>query len=337
VEQVEEVQSAKGKVQSQEQKKAEIVNLADIEKEHFQRISTGIEEFDRVLGSGIVQGSVILVCGDPGIGKSTLLLQLALNLNRGPAIASVGNPAHSLTNASVLRSPVAPSDTVACGDSKARNVRGQPPSALPNNVLYIAGEESAQQIKIRADRVVKGANLAILNETDVDAICGVLENIKPSLVIVDSIQTMETSDLTGVAGSVGQVRECAHRLQKIAKRLHIPIFLVGHVTKDGSIAGPKTLEHLVDVVLSLEGDPASNFRVLRAQKNRFGPVDEVGIFEMEESGMVEVKNPSRLFLQERVDAPGSAITATVSGIRPILVEVQALVTKTFLPMPRHNC
>ncbi|KKT81095.1 MAG: repair protein radA protein, partial [Candidatus Azambacteria bacterium GW2011_GWA1_44_9] len=215
-------------------------------------------------------------------------------------------------------------------------VRGQPPSALPNNVLYIAGEESAQQIKIRADRVVKGANLAILNETDVDAICGVLENIKPSLVIVDSIQTMETSDLTGVAGSVGQVRECAHRLQKIAKRLHIPIFLVGHVTKDGSIAGPKTLEHLVDVVLSLEGDPASNFRVLRAQKNRFGPVDEVGIFEMEESGMVEVKNPSRLFLQERVDAPGSAITATVSGIRPILVEVQALVTKTFLPMPRRT-
>ena len=336
VEQVEEVQSAKGKVQSQEQKKAEIVNLADIEKEHFQRISTGIEEFDRVLGSGIVQGSVILVCGDPGIGKSTLLLQLALNLNRGPAIASVGSPAHLLTNASVLRSPVAPSDTVACGDSKARNVRGQPPSALPNNVLYIAGEESAQQIKIRADRVVKGANLAILNETDVDAICGVLENIKPSLVIVDSIQTMETSDLTGVAGSVGQVRECAHRLQKIAKRLHIPIFLVGHVTKDGSIAGPKTLEHLVDVVLSLEGDPASNFRVLRAQKNRFGPVDEVGIFEMEESGMVEVKNPSRLFLQERVDAPGSAITATVSGIRPILVEVQALVTKTFLPMPRRT-
>ncbi|MCL4366390.1 DNA repair protein RadA, partial [Patescibacteria group bacterium] len=158
---------------------------------------------------------------------------------------------------------------------------------------------------------------------------------RPGLVIVDSIQVLETSDLTGVAGSVGQVRESAHRLQRLAKQLHIPIFIVGHVTKEGTVAGPKTLEHLVDVVLSLEGEANSNFRVLRVSKNRFGPTDEVGIFEMAEAGMIEVKNPSELFLQQKVQAPGSAVAITLAGYRPLLIEIQALVTKTFLPMPRR--
>ena len=156
-----------------------------------------------------------------------------------------------------------------------------------------------------------------------------------NLVIIDSIQTLETADLNSVAGSVGQVRECAHRLQRLAKDLHIPIFLVGHVTKEGTVAGPRTLEHLVDAVLSLEGESTSNFRLLRATKNRFGPTDEVGIFEMEETGMVEVKNPSKLFLETKVEAPGSAVVATLTGLRPLLVEIQALVTKSFLPMPKR--
>ena len=248
-------------------------------------------EFDRVLGGGVVDGSLILVAGDPGIGKSTLLLQVALELTR---------------------------------------------SANLTAPLYISGEESAHQIKIRADRIDAKANLAVLNETNVDVIGGVIDNLKPSLVIVDSIQTMETDELTSVAGSVGQVRESAHRLQRLAKSLHIPIILVGHVTKEGTVAGPKTLEHLVDVVLNLEGDSSTNFRILRGVKNRFGATDEVGIFEMEDKGMVEVKNPSKLFLETRQDAPGSAVVPIVTGLRPILVEIQALVTRSFLPIPRRT-
>lgn len=268
--------------------RSQIINLSEIEKQHYNRLSCSMGEFDRVLGGGIVPGSVVLVSGDPGIGKSTLLLQMALGLN----------------------SPV-------------------------GSVLYVAGEESAQQIKIRAERISPKENLAVLNETDVDAIIEAITHVRPRLAIVDSVQTLQTADLNGIAGSVGQVRECAHRLQQIAKSLHIPIFLVGHVTKDGNIAGPKTLEHLVDVVLSLEGDPQTNFRILRASKNRFGSTDEIGIFEMEESGMVAVNNPSKIFLEKKVDAPGSVIVATLNGLRPILVEVQALVSKSFLPVPRR--
>jgi len=267
---------------------SKVINIKDIKKEDYKRLSSGFNEFDRVLGGGIVTGSIVLVSGDPGVGKSTLLTQLALNINQ------------------------------------------------ISNVLYIAGEESARQIKIRVDRITPKANLAVLNETDVDLIIDTIIRVKPSLVIVDSIQTLETQDLESVAGSVGQVRECAHRLQKMAKSLHIPIFLVGHVTKEGTVAGPRTLEHIVDVVLSLEGDSATFFRILRATKNRFGPTDEVGVFEMEENGMIEVKNPSKLFLETKENAPGSAVVAILTGLRPLLIEIQALVTRTNLPIPRRT-
>lgn len=264
----------------------EITNLADIKKQSYDRIGTKIAELDRVLGGGIVKGSVVLVSGDPGVGKSTLLTQLALN-----------------------------QDFVA---------------------LYVAGEESAHQIKIRADRIRKSANLPVLTEVDVDVICEAIKITTPQVVIVDSIQTLTTADLNSPAGSVSQVRECASRLQRLAKSLHVPIFLVGHVTKEGVVAGPRTLEHLVDVVLSLEGDPTSQFRILRSNKNRFGPTDEVGIFDMEETGMVEVKNPSKLFLETKQNAPGSVVVPILTGLRPILVEIQALVTKTNLSFPRRT-
>lgn len=292
--------------------KAEIINLSKIQKTDYRRINTGFEEVDRCLGGGIVNGSLVLVSGDPGIGKSTLLTQLALNINQPLAIS------HSLLaeNKKIL--------------ANSEQLKADSPA-----VLYVAGEESAQQIKIRVDRITPGANLSVLNEVDVDVITYTIEQQKPSLVIVDSIQTLETNDLNSIAGSVGQVRECAHRLQKIAKALHVPIFIVGHVTKEGTIAGPKTLEHLVDVVLSLEGEASSNFRILRVTKNRFGPTDEVGIFEMEEEGMMEVKNPSKLFIDQKVNAPGSAVAVTMTGYRPLVIEVQALVTKSFLPVPRR--
>ncbi len=264
---------------------AKVINLKDIKQLNYKRLSTKIEEFDRCLGGGIVLGSLNLVSGDPGIGKSTLLTQLALNIE---------------------------------------------------NTLYVAGEESAQQIKIRVDRISPNKNLAVLNEVDVDVICSVIRQTKPALAIIDSIQTLETADLESIAGSIGQVRESAARLQRLAKELHIPIFLVGHVTKEGNIAGPKTLEHMVDVVLSLEGDSGTLFRILRSNKNRFGPTDEVGIFEMEDIGMKEVKNPSRIFLDQKVNAPGSAVVAVLTGLRPLLVEIQALVTKSGLPSPRRT-
>lgn len=267
-----------------------VIQLSNVEESEFERLSTKISEFDRVLGGGIVQGSVVLLAGDPGIGKSTLLSQLAINVNE---------------------------------------------AQKENTILYVAGEESAQQIKLRIDRIQKGVNLQILNEVDVDVINQAIEAIKPNLVIVDSIQTMETGDLTAAAGSVSQVRETAHRLQRAAKKLQIPMFIVGHVTKEGSIAGPRTLEHLVDVVLSLEGEQSGQFRILRAVKNRFGPTDEVGIFEMNETGMNEVLNPSKLFIEQKVSAPGSVVVVILTGLRPMLLEIQALVTKTGIPIPRR--
>ncbi len=288
VEEVETDLSIKYKDKSKKALAGKIEYLSDVDQAAYPRVSTTLSEFDRVLGGGIVKGAIILVSGDPGVGKSTLLTQLAIN---------------------------------------------------NNSCLYIAGEESAQQIKIRSMRINPKANFQVLNETDVDVITSTIEEIKPEVAIVDSIQTLSTEDLSASAGSVSQVRECATRLQKIAKRLHIPIFLVGHVTKDGSVAGPKTLEHLVDVVLSLEGDTTTNFRILRSIKNRFGSTDEVGIFDMLESGMREVINPSEVFLESHTSASsvsGAAIVPILSGLRPILLEIQALVTKTSLPMPRRT-
>jgi len=287
--------------------------LKDVVQADFKRVSTGLGEFDRVLGGGIVAGSVVLIAGDPGIGKSTLLLQLALNINSSVIPSKEGIQLNK------SRSEL---DPRLYGDD--------------NSVLYVAGEESAQQIKIRADRIKPKADLAVLQETDIDVITGVIEQLKPPLVIIDSIQTMETEDLSSPPGSVGQVKETAHRLQRLAKTTHIPIFIVGHITKEGTVAGPKTLEHLVDVILSLEGDSNTNFRILRGNKNRFGTTDEVGIFEMEETGMIEVANPSKLFLETRQNAPGSTVVPIITGLRPILVEIQALVTKTNLPIPRRT-
>ncbi len=252
------------------------------------RTRTGIEEFDRVLGGGIVPGSVTLLAGDPGIGKSTLMLQLTKTLGRG-------------------------------------------------TVLYISGEESPQQIKIRAERMgVKGQNLQFLPQTDVDIIITQIEELKPSLVIVDSVQTLQTADLSGSAGAVGQVRETATRLTRAAKNLNVSMFFIGHVTKEGSIAGPMVLEHIVDTVLFLEGERYYTGRTLRSFKNRFGPTDEVGIFEMAENGLKEVSNPSELFLGEREkNTPGSVVVPILEGTRPILVEIQALVTSTTLAFPRR--
>lgn len=282
------VEEVEEKISVREQKatrSAEIINLGQLDTKKYERVSTQMDEFDRVLGGGVVKGSLILLSGDPGIGKSTLLTHLSINIP---------------------------------------------------NTLYVAGEESASQIKLRTDRLNSKARLSVLNETDVDVIIGAIKQTSPSLVIVDSIQTLQTSDLSSVAGSVGQVREGAYRLQRLAKETHIPIFLVGHVTKEGTVAGPKTLEHLVDVVLDLEGDQTSQFRILRGNKNRFGTTNEVGIFEMLESGMEEVKNPSKLFLESKQNAPGSAVAAIVTGLRPILVEIQALVVKTSLSFGRRT-
>jgi DNA repair protein RadA/Sms len=276
----------------------ELERLAEVKAVDSQRIRTGFEEFDRVLGGGIVGGSVILLAGDPGIGKSTLLLKLAENI--------------------------------------ALNQKGK-------KVLYVSGEESAYQIKIRANRVlgtkIKAKipeNLFVVCQTNVDAISNLFLENDFSLVVVDSVQTMVSDELSGSSGSVGQVKYATQILHKIAKEKNVPLFLVGHVTKEGAIAGPRVVEHLVDVVLYLEGEEFSRLRLLRAIKNRFGTIMEVGIFEMAEDGMIEVLNPSELFLsQRRKNTPGSIVVPTLQGRRPILAEIQALVTPTAFGMPRR--
>ena len=265
--------------------------LASVESIGYRRMSLPLEEFNRVLGGGIVPGSLVLLGGDPGIGKSTLLLQ-------------VGNLAAE-----------------ECGP-----------------VLYATGEESPEQVKLRADRLsCISKNLFILAETDVDVIADVAAQMKPALVIVDSIQTMRTAELESAAGTVGQVRESASRFARLAKGHGIATFLVGHVTKDGSIAGPKVLEHMVDTVLYLEGERFHAYRLLRSVKNRFGATNEVGVFDMQESGLAEVLNPSAVFLAEREEhSSGSVVTVALEGSRPLLVELQALVTPTHFGLPRRT-
>ena len=265
--------------------------LADVTPDGFARMTLPLAEFSRVLGGGIVPGSLVLVGGDPGIGKSTLLLDVA---------AMVANQ-HGAT-------------------------------------LYISGEESAQQIKMRADRLKVTANeLFLVTETSLEAMLKHIEEIKPVMVIIDSIQTTYVADKTSSPGSVSQVRECAGRFQEFAKTTGTTVFLVGHVTKEGAIAGPRVLEHIVDTVLYLEGDPFHRYRLLRGVKNRFGATSEVGVFEMVERGMVEVPNPSEAFLAERqINAPGSSIAVTIEGTRPLLVEVQALASSTTFPNPRRT-
>lgn len=253
------------------------------------RMKTGIEEFDLVLGGGAVPGSVILIAGEPGIGKSTLMLQL---------VAQVGKN---------------------------------------NSCLYVSGEESLQQIKIRTQRLdLKTQEVLFLTETNTESICTQINELKPKLIVIDSIQTCWTNNLSGTAGSVGQVKESAAQLLKLAKQEGIPLFLVGHVTKAGAIAGPKVLEHMVDTVIYLEGERFGAARLLRATKNRFGATDEVGVFEMTDKGLIEVVNPSKLFLRQRVKkVPGSVVVATLEGTRPVLVEIQALVVPTTLAVPRR--
>jgi len=250
-----------------------------------------IDELNRVLGGGLVPGSLVLVGGDPGIGKSTLLLQAASLL-----------------------------------------AQSSPP------VLYVSAEESAQQVRLRADRLgLSTSGMYVLSETRLDDVLLAAEQLNPQLLVIDSIQTVYLDELTSAAGSVAQVRECTSRLMQFAKPKQLPVFLVGHVTKEGAIAGPRVLEHMVDAVVYLEGERFHQYRILRSVKNRFGSTDEVGVFEMADSGMREVRNPSEVFLQERAgNAAGSAIAVTLEGSRPILLEVQALTASSSLGMPRRT-
>ncbi|WP_394963428.1 DNA repair protein RadA [Candidatus Allofournierella excrementigallinarum] len=258
--------------------------------EEKSRIVTGISELDRVLGGGVVLGSVVLLGGEPGAGKSTLLLQL-------------------------------------CGAISGRC-----------QVLYITGEESVRQIKLRADRLqVPQQNIHLAAETDIGEICGLIEQTKPDLVVIDSIQTMHCNDVSSSAGSVSQVKECSARLLTVAKNCEIPTFIVGHVNKDGAIAGPKVMEHIVDTVLYFEGDKTLPYRVLRAAKNRYGSTNEIGMFDMTGHGLTEIENPSQVLLEGRpLGTSGNCVACTMEGTRPILSEVQALVTKSSFNVPRRT-
>jgi DNA repair protein RadA/Sms len=267
--------------------KSSIYKINEISAAEEDRVKTGIKEFDRVLGGGIMPGSVILLGGDPGIGKSTLAMQAAANIS--------------------------------------------------STVLYVTGEESPKQIKLRALRLkIKSDNFFILAETNLNNILSSIKEAAPSVVVIDSIQTMHSEQFDNSPGTVTQIRECTSLLMEEAKKGHFAVILIGHVTKEGIIAGPKVLEHIVDTVLQFEGESNHTFRILRSQKNRFGSTNEIGIFEMHENGLAEVKNPSELFLSDREkNVSGSAITASVEGTRPILLEVQALVTPSNYGNPQR--
>ena len=269
---------------------AKVVPITEVSADDDTRNKTGIKELDRVLGGGIVPGSLVLVGGDPGIGKSTLLLQVCQRM------------------------------------------------AKQQKILYISGEESQTQIKLRANRMGEfSQNLLLLCETNLGIIRSVIEKEKPELVIIDSIQTMYSEDVNSAPGSVSQVRESTNVFMQLAKGLCIPIFIVGHVTKEGTVAGPRVLEHMVDTVLYFEGDRHASYRILRAVKNRFGSTNEIGVFEMRQNGLVEVENPSEYMLSGKPEnASGSVVACSMEGTRPILLEVQALVTQTNFGMPRRT-
>ncbi|MGE5328408.1 MAG: DNA repair protein RadA [Deltaproteobacteria bacterium] len=265
------------------------IKLSQISFEDEERYVTGMQEFDRVLGGGVVKGSLVLVGGDPGIGKSTLLLQICNTLN------------------------------------------------IDGNILYVSGEESIRQIKMRADRLgVSRDNLFLISENNLELIEQIIEKVEPKMLIIDSIQTVFLEEISSAPGSVSQVREAASKLMHIAKKKNIATFIIGHVTKEGSIAGPRVLEHMVDAVLYLEGERHFSYRILRTVKNRFGSTNEIGMFEMKDQGLVEVQDMSSLLLSEKAeDVPGSVIVSTMEGSRPILVEIQSLVSYTPFGMPRR--
>jgi DNA repair protein RadA/Sms len=267
--------------------KAAFQKINEVTSFEEERMKTGINEFDRVLGGGFIPGAVVLLGGDPGIGKSTLAMQSA--------------------------------------------------SGIKEKILYVTGEESVRQIKTRADRLnIKSDNFYILSETDMNVVIASINELSPFLVIIDSIQTMYRSELDNSPGTITQIRECTSLLMEQAKKNHFCVIIVGHVTKEGFIAGPKLLEHMVDTVIQFEGESHHAFRILRAQKNRFGSTNEIGIFEMRENGLSEVKNPSELFLSERNrEVSGSVITSSIEGTRPILLEVQALVTPSSYGNPQR--
>ncbi len=265
-----------------------VKKIKDITYDSEIRYQTGMKELDRVLGGGLVKGSLILVGGDPGIGKSTLLLQICENIGK---------------------------------DKK---------------ILYVSGEESEKQIKVRAERLgTVDAQLYLISENDVEVVLECINSVQPDVVIIDSIQTMHIDQIQSSAGSVPQVRETTNALMRVAKSENISMFIVGHVTKDGALAGPRVLEHMVDCVLYFEGDKQSSFRILRAVKNRFGSTNEIGVFNMTDKGLVEVQNPSAMLLEGRCDSSGSAIVCTMEGSRGVLAEIQALVTPTGFGNPRR--
>ena len=266
-------------------------SIGDIKSGEKERLETNLKELDRVLGGGLVKGSLTLISGDPGIGKSTLLLQTANNI-----------------------------------------------ASKYGKVLYVSGEESEEQIKIRGDRLgVKTNDLYIVSENNLDIIEAYIDNLKPIFVIIDSIQTVYKEGVSSAPGSVSQVRECSNQLMRIGKGNNIPLFIVAHVTKQGELAGPRVLEHMVDTVLHFQGERTEEFRILRTMKNRFGTTSEIGVFEMRQEGLIEIYDPSRMFLEDTsYNQEGSVVIGIMEGSRPILVEVQALVTQTNSPIPRRT-